>query len=130
MIEQGLVAKLENSSSPDTDEFVALAPTRETASSDAEGEATPYREEWAGRIGWFCADYGGAYVLAPEVDTSAVCHRIFEQDGYLYHSGGIQKAERLVEHETGLFFTENSGEALDLRSVRPTFRNITLRKVD
>lgn len=132
MIEKGLVTKTNDPSVPDADRFYQqVEATKRTRPPSEPGEKmTPYREEWKDYIGSYCAVYGGAYVLDPDVDTSSVCHRVFEQDGYLHHSGGNQRTQRLIEHETGLFFAETSGEALDLRSNPPTFRNIELRRLE
>lgn len=130
MIEKGLVNKTNDPSVPNAARFYEQVEATKRTSSPSESVETPYREEWEKYIGSFCAVYGGAYALDPDIDTSSVCHRVFERDGYLHHSVGNQKAQRLIEHETGLFFAETSGEALDLRSDPPTFRNIELRRLD
>lgn len=135
MIEGGLVSKIRDSSIPDADQFYEhVEATKRTHALSAPGES-PYRQEWEEYLGTYCALFGGAYVLDPNVDTSSVCLRVFEEDGYLVHDGGLhpggnRRAQRLVEHQKGLFFTEISGEALDLRSDGPTFRNIVIRKAD
>ena len=138
MIEKALVTKTNDPSVPDADRFYEqVEATRRTLPLSEWGEKmTPYREEWEKYIDTYCAVFGEGYVLDPDVDTSSVCHRVFEQDGYLQHSGGlhhgggIQRTQRLIEHEPGLFFAEHSGEALDLRSDPPTFRNIELRRLE
>jgi hypothetical protein len=58
-------------------------------------------------------------------------NRIYEQDGALYFDGAdVEDAAQLslVETAPGLFFTE-TGEALDLRTTPPTYRNIKLKRV-
>jgi CubicO group peptidase (beta-lactamase class C family) len=133
MIKQGLVTKTNDPSVPDADRFYEQVEATKRRHPLSEPGETPYREEWGEYIGKYCARYGGAYVLNAEVDTSSVCFRVFEQDGYLYHGGGLhesggQRTQRLIEREPRLFFAERSGEALDLRSDPPTFRNIELRR--
>lgn len=52
---------------------------------------------------------------------------VLRKDGYLQlRSEGL---EPLVEHEPGLFFGAESGEALDFRDDPRTWRNIELKKV-
>lgn len=131
MIKKRLAIKTGDRSVPDADRFYEQVDATKRRHPLTEPGETPYREEWEEYIGTYCAAYGGAYVLDPDVETSSVCFRIFEQDGYLSHSGGLhdsghQRTQRLIEHEPGLFFAEQSGEALDLRSDPPTFRNIGL----
>ena len=132
MIEQGLVDKVDDPSIPSVETFRRQleATVRRHPLSDP-GE-TPYQSTWERYVGDYCAKYGDAYVFEEDIDTSSVCFAVFERDGFLYHDGGLHPGgkrapQRLVEHEAGLFFTEVSGEALDLRSATPTFRNITLR---
>jgi hypothetical protein len=67
-----------------------------------------------------------AYVGHYEIDLwgkpsdSVAIHR---KNGYLY----INERRLILETEPGLFFTAD-GEALDLRSATPTWRNIRLRR--
>lgn len=135
MIEGGFVSKINDASISNMQQFLEqLEATKRTHALSAPGES-PYRHEWEEYVGRYCALHGEAYELNPNVDTSSVCLHIFKEDGYLYHdgnlhTGGKQRPQRLVEHQRGLFFTEISGEALDLRSDRPSFRNIAVRRVN
>jgi hypothetical protein len=135
MIEKGLVTRTDDPSVRSADRFYELVVATQTSNPPSDPAETPFRAEWEQQLGTYCAIYGGAYVLDPDVDTSSVCFRIFEQDGYLRHDGGlhhsgVRQSQRLIEHETGLFFTETSGEMLHLRSDPPTFRNIGLRRLE
>lgn len=133
MIEGGLVSKIDDSSIPSADQFYEQVETTKRTHALSDPGESAYRQDWEEYLGSYCAPHGGAYVLDPNVDTSSVCFRVYEEDGYLYHDGslhpgGKHRAQRLVDHQRGLFFTEISGEALDLRSDSPTFRNIAVRK--
>lgn len=71
-------------------------------------------------IGRRCGDY--------EIDQwgkpMPTLTRIQVRNGWLY----LDKVRLIDEHQPGLFFS-GDGEALDLRSATPTWRNIRLRKV-
>jgi CubicO group peptidase (beta-lactamase class C family) len=84
----------------------------------------PDPERWHGFEGQFkTADNG---VIDPTTPPS----RIYEQDGQLYFDGRDtdDATYQLFEVRRGLFLTE-TGEALDLRSDPPTFRNLELTRV-
>ena len=135
MIEGGLVRKINDPDIPSVDQFYEhVEATKRMHELSAPGESA-YQQEWEEYVGRYCALQGAAYVLNPYVDTSSECLHVFKEDGYLYHDGslhpgGKHRPQRLVEHQRGLFFTEISGEALDLRSDSPTFRNIAVRKIN
>jgi CubicO group peptidase (beta-lactamase class C family) len=81
-------------------------------------------ESWHGFEGQFkTADNG---IIDPTTPSS----RIYEQDGNLYLDGSDTDdgTYQLFEVRRGLFFTE-TGEALDLRTDPPTFRNLELERV-
>jgi len=64
------------------------------------------------------------------LDLDTPPSRLYEQNGQLYFDGSDSDdgTYRLHEVERGLFFTE-TGEALDLRTEHPTFRNLQLTRV-
>lgn len=133
VIESGAVTKLDDGYVPDAGRFFKqVEATKRNTPLSSPGE-TPYQDAWKKHLGTYCAVYGEGYHLRADIDTSSVCFRILEQDGYLIHDGGLhhggrQSSQRLIEHEPGLFFTERSGESVDLRSDVPAFRSIALRK--
>ena len=130
MIDSGLIDRVNDPSTPDNawfDEQIEATIRRHPLSRPVE---TPYRKEWERFVGSYCSVFGEPFELHSNIDTSSVCHHVFEEDGYLYHSVGNQDPQRLSEHETGLFFAEVSGEALDFRQDPPSFRNIELRRTE
>jgi CubicO group peptidase (beta-lactamase class C family) len=74
----------------------------------------PDKPEWRG--------YLGEYEIMWQGEPDRLVNVVLN-NGYLYFAG-----RRCVEHEPGLFFT-NDGEAIDFRTDPPTAANLTLRKV-
>lgn len=137
MIQQHLVSKTEEASISGANSFFKNTPSAEKWRRAARVQITPtpYRPEWKQYIGRYEILWGGGFELAPSTDFSL--HRVFEHNGYLYHTIGGQQnypegqqTYRLVEHLPGLFFDEESGEAMDFRGPIPTVRNIALKKVE
>ena len=134
MINRGLVEKVDDPSVPTLEHVRALIDATKRRHPLSDPGETSYQSEWEAHLGKYCGVHGGDFVFAANIDTSSVCFNVYAQDGFLYHDSGLHQnsgrpAQRLVHHEPGLFFTEVSGEALDLRKAVPTFRNIKLRKV-
>jgi CubicO group peptidase (beta-lactamase class C family) len=84
----------------------------------------PDPTHWQAFLGEYQTANGGV------LDVAAPPSRLYEQNGQLYLDGTDTEdgTYRLHEVEPGLFFTE-TGEALDLRTQPPTFRNLRLTRV-
>jgi CubicO group peptidase (beta-lactamase class C family) len=84
----------------------------------------PDPTHWQSFLGEYQTANGGV------LDIGAPPSRLYEQNGHLYLDGSDTEdgTYRLHEVEPGLFFTE-TGQALDLRTKPPTFRNLQLTRV-
>ena len=90
---------------------------------------TPYKRQWGRYIGTYRVIARGyklnllvRLVLALGYCDSGMKLTVVKKDGHLCIGD-----EKLQEYQPGLFFTP-SGEALDLRGSRPTWRNIKMEK--
>jgi CubicO group peptidase (beta-lactamase class C family) len=100
---------------------------------------TPFQPAWKKYIGTYKFFMSGwkpsiliriAFGLG--LTTNYTHLKVFEKDGYLYvDTAGIydKDGSRLDEHLPGLFFTP-TGECLDLRGPKLTWRNYRMKKVD
>ena len=88
----------------------------------------PFQSEWEKYIGRYRRVYGGGFERSLTAETEADGF-VSKKDGHLvFEIDGME--ERLFEHEPGLFFCENLGEALDLRSKPYTVGNVRLQKIE
>lgn len=132
IVARGLAPTAEGRDVPTVRSFFTGLPDTPAAAPEAvRSEPTPYRPEWDGHPGTYEVVYGGGFELAPSADRADRRAEVLRKDGYLQlRHPGSEEPEPLIEHESGLFFGANSGEALDLRGDPPTWRNIELEKVE
>jgi len=100
---------------------------------------TPFKPAWKKYIGTYEFFMSGwkpsslmRIALGLGITTSYSHLKVFEKDGYLYvNTAGIHDKDgsRLDEHLPGLFFTP-TGECLDLRGPKLTWKNFRMKKVD
>jgi hypothetical protein len=103
---------------------------------------TPFKPAWEKYIGtyrFYMSGWETGILLKAALGlgiTNKYTHlKVFEKDGYLYVNTvdaktlGIKEGNRLNEHLPGLFFTP-TGECLDLRGPKLTWRNFRMKKVD
>jgi CubicO group peptidase (beta-lactamase class C family) len=111
--------------------FTNLPDTTAAAPEAVRSEPTPYRPEWDEYLGIYEIIYGGGFELAPSADWTERRAEVLRNDGHLQlRHPGSEEPEPLIEHEPGLFFGAESGEALDFRDEPPTLRNIELERVE
>lgn len=110
--------------------FTNLPDTTAATRDTAPGEPTPYRPAWDDYLGTYEVVYGGGFELALSADRAGRRAEVLRKDAYLQlRHPGSEEPEPLIEHQPGLFFGANTGEALDFRDDPPTWRNIELERV-
>ncbi len=122
IIQKGLVHK-----TPEVRAEALVLPPQPPAPPEPPFTPTPYKAEWGKYTGTYRAIWKG-YEFTSFGDFGRALGfggpswKVHRKDGCLYLG-----EEALTEYQPGLFFTP-SGEALDLRTSPPTFRNIKLAK--
>jgi CubicO group peptidase (beta-lactamase class C family) len=122
IVQKGLVHKTAEVRSE-----TSSAPTQPPAPPEPPFTPTPYKAEWSKYSGTYRAIWRGYEFSAfsnfgRALGFGGPSWKVHQKDGCLCLGG-----EPLLEYQAGLFFTP-SGEALDLRTSPPTFRNIKLAK--
>jgi CubicO group peptidase (beta-lactamase class C family) len=122
IIQKGLVHK-----TAEVRPEVASSPALSPALPEPPFTPTPYKSEWAKYTGtyraiWKGYEFSSFSNFGRALGFGGPAWKVHRKDGCLYLG-----AEALMEYQPGLFFTP-TGEALDLRTSPPAFRNIKLAK--
>ncbi|MCL5278711.1 MAG: beta-lactamase family protein [Planctomycetes bacterium] len=122
IIQKGLVPKR-----AEAHREASSAPAQPPAPPEPVFTPTPYKAEWGHYAGTYRAIWKGYEFTSfgnfgRALGFGGPSWKVHRKDGFLYLGD-----EALLEYQLGLFFTP-SGEALDLRTNPPTFRNIELAK--
>jgi len=138
MVEQKLVSKLKDERVVSMDQFLRNTPKSPLSDSIYEGflEPTPFRIEWRRYLGRYRKVFGGGFKPADATKQGEgyVEPDVFlmEKNGYLWVQIGddAENAERVYEHQSGLFFLERNLIPIDLRNDPPRIQNLEFEKIE